>query len=90
MTAKLVFPSASLASSLARGAGATRHDAVPVAGAQSWKATLTSSQRGQLVTRRAQTRDGAVAMAHVLLDEAEGRDWLHGEQISVGIQRDDG
>jgi hypothetical protein len=84
------FPSASLASSLARGAGVTRHDPMPVAGPQAWKASLVSNQRGQLVTRRAETREAAIATACRLLDESVGFPWLHGETLSVAIQRDDG
>ncbi len=51
-----------------------------------WKASLTSSQRGPLVTRKAETREAAIAMAQRLLDDAGGMAWFHGEMISAQIR----
>jgi hypothetical protein len=47
---------------------------------------LVSSQRGVLMTRRVPTWDDAFAAAHRLLDEAEDRDWHHGEVVSVRVE----
>jgi hypothetical protein len=49
-------------------------------------ATLSTNQRGPLVTRCATTWKEAIAIARVLLDQAEDdRRWHRGETVSVQI-----
>jgi hypothetical protein len=55
-----------------------------------WRALLTSDQRGPVLTRRAKTRSDAYAAAHVLLDQAEDRTWFNGEVVRVEIAQSDG
>jgi hypothetical protein len=50
---------------------------------------LVSDQRGPLVSRQAQTRAEAFKQAHVLLDQAEDRDWFRGEVVSVQVAQSD-
>jgi len=52
-----------------------------------WRAALVSDQRGPVVSRRAQTRADAFAQAHVLLDQAEERQWFNGEAVSVRVEQ---
>jgi hypothetical protein len=54
-----------------------------------WRALLTSGQRGAVLTRRAKTRADAYAAAHVLLDQAEDRTWFNGEIVSVAVAQSD-
>jgi hypothetical protein len=55
-------------------------------------AVLVSSVRGDLDTRRAPSRMGALKAARALLVEAEAREaqrkWLHSEVISIRVQAD--
>lgn len=91
MTEPRPFPlKASLGSARSRAAGSTRRDAVTVVGPATWRASLISSQRGQLVTRQADTREAAIAVAHLLLDEAADFAWLHGEVVGVRVEQDAG
>jgi hypothetical protein len=55
--------------------------------ATTWRAALVSDQRGPVLTRRATTRADAFPQARVLLDEAEERDWYHGEAVSIRIEQ---
>jgi hypothetical protein len=55
-----------------------------------WRALLTSDQRGPVLSRRAKTRADAFAQAHRLMDEAEDRTWFNGEVVSVKVEQDAG
>jgi hypothetical protein len=55
-----------------------------------WRAVLVSDQRGPVVTRKADTREGALALAHVLLDQAANMAWYRGETVSVQIGQSEG
>jgi hypothetical protein len=48
-------------------------------------ATLSTDMRGPLVTRKAETRDGAFSLARRLLDDAEGQQFNRGEIVSVAV-----
>jgi hypothetical protein len=48
-------------------------------------ATLSSSMRGPLVTRKAETREAAFAVARRLLDDAERQQFNKGEIVSVAV-----
>jgi hypothetical protein len=45
---------------------------------KTWCAVLGTDMRGPVVTRRANTREGAFAMARRLLNEAEAKTWAFG------------
>jgi hypothetical protein len=51
-----------------------------------WTASLTSNQRGKLLTRRADTREQAFAIALALLDDAADHVQMHGERLAVEIE----
>jgi hypothetical protein len=53
-------------------------------------AQLISSERGPIVSRRAPTWSGAVAIARVLLDQVEDGVWHRGERVSVQVSQSDG
>jgi hypothetical protein len=55
-----------------------------------WRALLTSDQRGPVLSRRAKTRADAFAQAHRLMDEAEDRQWFNGETIRIEVAQSDG
>jgi hypothetical protein len=48
-------------------------------------ATLSTSMRGPLVTRQAETREAAFAVARRLLDDAERQQFNRGEILSVAV-----
>jgi hypothetical protein len=48
-------------------------------------AVLASDQRGPMVTRKAETREAAFAVARRLLDEAEDRTWFNGDLVRVEV-----
>ena len=48
-------------------------------------AVLSTNERGDLVTRKAETREGAFSQAHRLLDDAEDRQFNRGEIVSVAV-----
>lgn len=50
-------------------------------------AVLATNQRGPVVTRKAESREGAFAQAHVLLDQAEERQWFNGEVVAVEVRQ---
>jgi hypothetical protein len=55
-------------------------------------ATLVSSVRGPLVTRRTDTRAGAFRAMQELaleaLDREQTRDWMHNEIVSIRVEAD--
>ena len=54
-------------------------------------AVLASDMRGPMMTRRAPTWSGAVAIARVLLDQVEDdQRWHRGERLSVQVAQADG
>jgi len=53
-------------------------------------AQLISSERGPILSRRAPTWSGAVAIARVLLDQVEDGVWHRGERVSVQIAQSEG
>jgi hypothetical protein len=77
---------AALASAAARRARRTTMVAI----GKMWQAALVSSMRGPVLSRRTETREGAFAMAHVLLDQAESQQWHRGERVQVEIAQADG
>jgi hypothetical protein len=52
-------------------------------------ATLLTDMRGPVLTRRAPTWSGAVAIARVLLDQVEDGAWNRGEVVSVQVAQAD-
>jgi hypothetical protein len=44
---------------------------------------------GRLACEGAKTRSDAFAQAHVLLDQAEERQWFNGEVVSVEVRQAD-
>ena len=50
-------------------------------------ATLSTSMRGPLVTRKAATMAAAFAAAHCLLDDAERQQFNRGEIVSVAVSQ---
>jgi hypothetical protein len=53
-----------------------------------WRAVLSTNERGPLLTRSARNRSLAFAIARTLLDQAEHRDdWHRGEVISVEVRQ---
>jgi hypothetical protein len=48
-------------------------------------ATLLTNERGRLVTRKAETREAAFAVARRLLDDAERQQFHRGEIVSVAV-----
>jgi hypothetical protein len=52
-------------------------------------ATLSSNERGPILTRRASTSSEAISAAHVLLDRAEDQQWHLGERVSAQIAQSD-
>jgi hypothetical protein len=55
-----------------------------------WRAVLSTNERGPLLTRSARNRSLAFAIARTLLDQAEHRDdWHRGEAISVEVRQAD-
>ncbi len=55
-----------------------------------WKAVLSTNERGRVLTRSARTRSLAFAIARTLLDQAEHRDdWNRGEVVSVEVRQAD-
>jgi hypothetical protein len=90
-TAAMPLPShlaAALASAAARRRRSER-DIVTAVGT-TWKAVLLSNQRGPVVSRKAETREGAFAMARVLLDQAESQQWHRGERVQVEVAQAEG
>jgi hypothetical protein len=59
--------------------------AIMVAIGRGYIATLVSDMRGPMVTRKAATWAGAVALARVLLDQVEDGAWHRGERVSVQV-----
>jgi len=53
-------------------------------------ATLSTSMRGPLVTRKAATMSDAFAMARRLLDDAERQQFNRGEIVSVAVAQSEG
>jgi hypothetical protein len=53
-------------------------------------ATLGTSMRGPLVTRKAATMSDAFAMARRLLDDAERQQFHRGELVRVEVGQSDG
>jgi hypothetical protein len=53
-------------------------------------ATLSTSMRGPLVTRKAETRETAFAVARRLLDDAERQQFNRGEIVSVAVAQSEG
>ena len=55
-----------------------------------WRAVLSTNERGRVLTRSARTRSLAFAIARTLLDQAEHRDdWHRGETVSVEVRQAD-
>jgi len=53
-----------------------------------WRAVLSTNERGRVLTRSARNRSMAFAIARTLLDQAEHRsDWNRGEVISVEVRQ---
>lgn len=50
-----------------------------------WTASLTSSQRGKLLTRRAADREGAIRAAQSMLDDAVDLVQMHGEVLAIEL-----
>jgi hypothetical protein len=50
-----------------------------------FKAVLSTNMRGPIVTRKADTREAAFAVARRLLDDAERREFNRGEVVSVEV-----
>jgi hypothetical protein len=75
-----------LASVLARSKGRSeRRQEATVTGTARWQASLLSNQRGKLVTRRAVTRETAIAAAIRMLDDAADMVQLHGEVLAIEL-----
>jgi hypothetical protein len=94
MTATAAMPlpshlSAALASAAARLRRSKGGNTVSAIG-KTWRASLVSDQRGSVLSRKAESREGAFAQAHRLLDEAEDMVWFHGEAVGVRIEQDGG
>jgi hypothetical protein len=81
---------AALASAAARRRRSYDGRIVVTAIGTTWRALLTSDQRGPLLTRRAETRADAYAAARALLDAAEDMVWFNGEIVGVRVERDAG
>jgi hypothetical protein len=52
-----------------------------------FKAVLSTNMRGPIVTRKADTREAAFAVARRLLDDAERREFNRGEVVSVEVRQ---
>ena len=53
-----------------------------------WRAVLSTNERGRVLTRSARNRSMAFAIARTLLDQAEHRDdWHRGEVVSVEVRQ---
>jgi hypothetical protein len=52
-----------------------------------WQASLLSSQCGPVVSRKAETREAAFAVARRLLDDAERQQFNRREIVSVAVAR---
>jgi hypothetical protein len=53
-------------------------------------ATLSTNMSGPLVTRKAETREAAFAVARRLLDDAERQQFHRGELVRVEVGQSDG
>jgi hypothetical protein len=81
---------AGLVAVLARSKGRSgRRREASMSTTERWQASLTSSQRGRLVTRMAATRELAIAAAMRMLDDASDLTQMHGERIAVEIEAAD-
>jgi hypothetical protein len=79
---------ASLAFSINRRRSYGRGDVTAVG--KDFTAVLSSSMRGPLVTRKAETREAAFAVARRLLDDAERQQLNRGELVRVEVGQSDG
>jgi hypothetical protein len=54
-----------------------------------WRAVLSTNERGPVLTHSARNRSLAFAIARTLLDQAERRDWHRGEVVSIEVRQAD-
>jgi hypothetical protein len=86
------MPQFRLAAALASAAARRRRDRrnTVTAVGTTWRALLTSDQRGPILTRKAATKSEAYSAAHALLDQAEDMAWYRGEIVGVRVEQDAG
>lgn len=54
-----------------------------------WKAVLSTSERGPILSRSARSRSLAFTIARTLLDQAEDQQFNRGEIVSVEVRQAD-